>query len=123
MDEIESASATREHPTVRAIPVSRAPRTKSGRNDTGRSAAPREASMPRILVIDDKADKRLELTSALRGAGFDARAVCSADAPLEVSGSEFDVAIVDLMLHGTNRFELARQLKTTRPPLRLALPS
>ena len=79
-------------------------------------------TMPKLLVIDDEERKRSELTSALRIAGFEVAGVGSADAAHEAAEG-FDLAIIDLMLHGTNGFELARRLRTLNPDVRVVLTS
>ena len=123
MDDGESAGVATERPTERNDARSRPTIRAVPRELAHTKAGPRESSMPRILVVDDEVDKRLTLAVALRSAGFDAHAVSSAEATLEAAGSTFDVAIVDLMLHGTNGFELARRLKNASPAVRVVLTS
>ncbi len=79
--------------------------------------------MPRVLVVDDEESKRDELTVALRHAGFDSEGVCSARATEDDASRGFDLAIIDLMLHRTNGFELARRLRMTNPDVRVVLTS
>jgi len=78
---------------------------------------------PRVLVIDDEDVKRAELSSALAVAGFDTHGATSAEASDEMAQGEFDVAIIDLMLHGTNGFDLARRMRTANPATRVVLTS
>jgi DNA-binding response OmpR family regulator len=79
--------------------------------------------MPKVLVVDDEETKRGELEGALRHAGFETRGVSSHDAAQEASESRFDLAIIDLMLHGTNGFELARRMRSVSPAVRVVLTS
>ncbi len=79
--------------------------------------------MARVLVVDDQADKRTALAAALVGEGFDAIPVTSADAALAARDGPACLAIVDLMLHGTNGFELARLLREQAPSLGVILTS
>jgi DNA-binding response OmpR family regulator len=79
--------------------------------------------MPRVLVVDDHCEKREDLARTLRLAGFDTRTTDSACAVDEVTASGADLAIVDLMLHGTNGFELARRMRATAPSVRVVLTS
>jgi len=98
----------------------------SVRATSDRTPLPQDASvmpMPRVLIVDDEEAKRLQLSSALRVAGFEAHGVSSAEAAYELARGEFQVAIVDLMLHGTNGFELARRVRATNPAVRVVLTS
>ncbi|GAC1523909.1 MAG: hypothetical protein NVS3B10_23570 [Polyangiales bacterium] len=79
--------------------------------------------MAKVLVVDDEEWKRTELTTALRLVGFDTHGTCSADAAHRVEHASFDVAIIDLMLHGTNGFELARRMRDANPAVRVVLTS
>jgi two-component system OmpR family response regulator len=79
--------------------------------------------MPRVLVVDDHSEKREDLARTLRLAGFDTRVADSAGAIDEASAAGVDLAIVDLMLHGTNGFELARRMRTDAPSVRVVLTS
>ena len=56
--------------------------------------------------------------------GFTVTTTLDADSALsEINGSEFDIAIVDLMLPGVNGIELARQLRNRQPSTRVLLTS
>ncbi|MGZ3417250.1 MAG: response regulator transcription factor [Polyangiales bacterium] len=79
--------------------------------------------MARVLIVDDEENKRSTLAAALAVEGFEAIGVASADAAVRANDSQAEVAIVDLMLHGTNGFELARQLRSRAPGLRVILTS
>ena len=79
--------------------------------------------MPRVLVVDDEEPKRTELTCALSLAGFETRGLCSTEAASEMASEGCDLAIIDLMLHGTNGFELARVLRGQNPRVRIVLTS
>ena len=79
--------------------------------------------MAKVLVVDDEESKRSQLTVALRLAGFEAQGVGSAEASHHVGHAGCDVAIVDLMLHGTNGFELARRMRSANPAVRVVLTS
>lgn len=86
------------------------------------ASAPSE-SMPKVLIVDDEEIKRGALVTALRRAGFDAHGVSSGEAAREIAQGAFEVAIVDLMLHGTNGFDLARRVRATSPSVRVVLTS
>jgi len=79
--------------------------------------------MPRVMVVDDESEKRAALCAALAAEGFDAIAVGSADAARAADESAPQLAIVDLMLHGTNGFELARRLRKAAPEVGVILTS
>ena len=80
-------------------------------------------AVPKVLVIDDEESKRTRLSSALTVAGFDTHGASSADAAYAMAHGEFDVAIIDLMLHGTNGFDLARRVRSANPAVRVVLTS
>ena len=80
-------------------------------------------AVPKVIVIDDEETKRAQLSSALTVAGFETHAASSADAPHAVAHGDFDVAIIDLMLHGTNGFDLARRMRSANPAVRVVLTS
>lgn len=77
----------------------------------------------RVLVVDDQADKRAALAAALSGEGFEVECVCSAEAAQVACERAPQIAIVDLMLHGTNGFELARRLRASAPTVGVVLTS
>jgi len=77
--------------------------------------------MVQVLVVDDQEDKRTALSSALALRGFEVEGVGSAEASDRVRDSQPPIAIVDLMLHGTTGFELARRLREDAPSTRVIL--
>lgn len=79
--------------------------------------------MPRVIVVDDQVEKRTALVAALMGVGFDAIAVTSCEAAAAARDGGAQLAIIDLMLHGTNGFELARQLRDGSPDVGVILTS
>lgn len=79
--------------------------------------------MPRVMVVDDQTEKRAALCAALADEGFDAIAASSDDAARTAHEAGPELAIVDLMLHGTNGFELARQLRSVAPEVGVILTS
>lgn len=79
--------------------------------------------MPRVMVVDDQTEKRAALCAALVGEGFDAIAAGSDDAARTAHEAAPQLAIVDLMLHGTNGFELARRLRSVAPEVGVILTS
>lgn len=78
--------------------------------------------MARVLIVDDHTPESTVLESALRVEGYDVVRCSSADeAQDHLAGSDFELAIVELMLHGRNGLELARELKHRHPLLKLVL--
>ncbi len=72
--------------------------------------------MPRILVIDDQADVRAMISIVLRIHQFEIVEAASAEVGLRVfEGSEFDLAIVDIFLQGTNGLDVIRQMRERAP--------
>lgn len=79
---------------------------------------------PRILVVDDQASQARATATGLRGEGFEVETVSNADGALAaLSSGPFDLAIVDLMMPGTNGLQLARLVREQHPHLRVVLTS
>ena len=76
--------------------------------------------MSRILVIDDQADVRAMIAIVLRVHHFEIVEADSAAAGLKAfENSNFDVAIVDIFLKGTNGFDLIKMMRERSPNLRI----
>ena len=74
--------------------------------------------MPRILVVDDDATIRESIRIALASAGIDAIAVDCGERALEaLRGTEFDCAIIDLMMPGMGGLETIQTLRENAPGL------
>src|SRR4030095_5924136 len=77
-----------------------------------------EASMPRVLVVDDQADVRTIISIVLRIHHYDIVEADSAASALKLfEDVSFDLAIVDIFLHGTNGSDLITALRTRMPGL------
>jgi DNA-binding response OmpR family regulator len=82
------------------------------------------ARLPRLLVVDDDANHSRVTAIGLRIDGFEVEIAQSAYTALEVMASQsFDVAVIDLMLPGTNGIQLARLLRERHPSTRIVLTS
>jgi DNA-binding response OmpR family regulator len=80
--------------------------------------------MPRVLVVDDEENQVRVLAIGLRLEGFEVLTARSADTAFDVLSREaVDLAIVDLMMPGTNGLELARQVQRHYPKVRVVLTS
>lgn len=78
----------------------------------------------RILIVDDQETQRKSLAIALRLDGFEVSCAASAtDALASLSDKEYDLALVDLMMPGINGLDLARQLRTLFPRVKVVLTS
>ncbi len=77
----------------------------------------------RVLVVDDEDVKRATLAAALFEQGFEVVCASSAEAARAARDRAPQLAIVDLMLHGTNGFELARALRSSAPAVGVVLTS
>jgi len=76
--------------------------------------------MSRILVIDDQAEVRAMIAIVLRVHHFEIVEADSAAAGLKAfENSNFDVAIVDIFLKGTNGFDLIKMMRERSPNLRI----
>jgi DNA-binding response OmpR family regulator len=83
-----------------------------------------EPAMTRILVVDDEANHVRVLSIGLRLDGFDVLAAEDAVSALSVlRDTPVDLAIIDLMMPGTNGIQLARHLRDRHPDVRVVLTS
>src|SRR4029453_5465568 len=74
--------------------------------------------MPRVLVVDDQADVRPIISILLRIHHYDIVEADSAASALKLfEDASFDLAIVDIFLHGTNGSDLITALRTRMPGL------
>jgi DNA-binding response OmpR family regulator len=80
--------------------------------------------LPRLLLVDDEPNQTRVLAIGLRIEGFDVETACDAGGALALLATQrFDLAIVDLMMPGTNGMQLARMLRDRHPSLRVLLTS
>ncbi|HEX8790425.1 MAG TPA: response regulator [Polyangiaceae bacterium] len=78
----------------------------------------------RILVVDDEANHARVMSIGLRIEGFEVETAQDAEGAMKQLGAaEFDVAIVDLMMPGTNGIQLARMVRERYPQTRVVLTS
>jgi DNA-binding response OmpR family regulator len=74
--------------------------------------------MSRILVIDDQSDVRAMISIVLRINHFEIVEAANAAAGLKAfEDSDFDLAIVDIFLQGTNGFDIIRTMRERVPNL------
>jgi DNA-binding NtrC family response regulator len=91
---------------------------------SGRDAAVCEAAVARVLIVDDEDNQVRALTIGLRLEGFEVGIARDAESALQVLKIEpADVAILDLMMPGTNGMELARKVRDLYPGVRVVLTS
>ena len=85
----------------------------------------REAeTLPRLLVVDEQPNQARIMAIGLRVEGFDVEtAGTSAEALERLAAQSFDLALVDLMLPGTNGIQLARLARERHPGTRVVLMS
>ena len=80
--------------------------------------------MPRVIVVDDAEDHACVMAIGLRFEGFEVETALDAEGALRAMASvAFDVAMVDLMMPGTNGIELARMIREQFPRTRVVLMS
>jgi DNA-binding response OmpR family regulator len=80
--------------------------------------------MQTILLVDAPEGDATLLASALRIEGYEVQiATSAAEARIALAQTPAVLAIVDLMLRGTHGLELARELKSTHPGMRVLLTS
>jgi len=82
------------------------------------------SAAPRILVVDDAANHARVTAIGLRIEGFDVETAADADGALGLlAANPFDLAVVDLMMPGTNGIQLARLMRERHPATRVVLTS
>jgi DNA-binding response OmpR family regulator len=82
------------------------------------------ARLPRLLVVDDDPNHARVTAIGLRIEGFEVELAQNAPEALELMAREpFEVAVVDLMLPGTNGIQLARLVRERHPGTRIVLTS
>ena len=80
--------------------------------------------MPRLLVVDDESSHARVTSIGLRIEGFEVEVAANADGALTMlDAQEFDAAVIDLMLPGTNGIQLARLIRDRHPRTRIVLTS
>jgi DNA-binding response OmpR family regulator len=80
--------------------------------------------LPRVLVVDEQANQARIMAIGLRVEGFDVETADSSSEALErLAAQPFDLALVDLMLPGTNGIQLARLARERHPGTRVVLMS
>jgi DNA-binding response OmpR family regulator len=79
---------------------------------------------PRVLVVDDEANHARVMSIGLRIEGFEVETAEDAEGAMKhLDAGAFDVAIVDLMMPGTNGIQLARMVRERFPQTRVVLTS
>jgi DNA-binding response OmpR family regulator len=82
------------------------------------------SALPKVIVVDDTEDHACVMAIGLRFEGFEVETASGAEEALHVmAGGVFDVAMVDLMMPGTNGIELARMIREQSPHTRVILMS
>src|SRR5438270_14016188 len=79
---------------------------------------------PRVLVVDDEPNHARVMAIGLRVEGFEVETALDADGAMGLLATEpFALAIVDLMMPGTNGIQLARLVRERHPETRVVLMS
>lgn len=80
--------------------------------------------MQRVLIVDDEENQRKTLSIGLKLEGFEVVAAANSEEALRLlAANPVDVAVIDLMIPGTNGLELTRQIKRMYPSIRVFLSS
>jgi DNA-binding response OmpR family regulator len=82
--------------------------------------------VPRVLVVDDEENQRRTLSIGLKLEGFDVVVAGSSQEALQIlsaASPQVDLALIDLMMPGLNGLELARQMRSLYPNVRVVLSS
>ena len=79
---------------------------------------------PAVLIVDDDASLRTMLSLSLKRAGYATLSACSgAEALALLATRPIDCMVTDGRMDPMDGFELARQAKTLKPDLRIAMVS
>jgi DNA-binding response OmpR family regulator len=82
------------------------------------------AGIPRVLVVDDVANYARVTAIGLRIEGLDVEIAPDSEGALRaLEAQPFDVAMVDLMMPGTNGMQLCRLIREHHPDTRVVLTS
>jgi two-component system OmpR family response regulator len=82
------------------------------------------STLPKVIVVDEAADRACLMVAGLRVEGFDVETAPDARGALDLmTGETFEFAVVDMMLPGTNGIELARLMREQFPYTRVILMS
>ena len=82
------------------------------------------SALPKVIVVDDTEDHACVMATGLRFEGFEVETASNAENALRAKASgTFDVAMVDLMMPGTNGIALARMIREQSPHTRVVLMS
>lgn len=82
------------------------------------------AGVPRVLVVDDVANHARVTAIGLRIEGFEVEVASDSESALRMLAEQpFDVAMVDLMMPGTNGMQLCRLIRERQPATRVVLTS
>lgn len=82
------------------------------------------AAVPRVLVVDDVANHARVTAIGLRVEGFDVDVAPDSDTALRMlSEHPYELAMVDLMMPGTNGMQLCRMMRDQHPGTRVVLTS
>ena len=80
--------------------------------------------LPRVLIVEEQANQARVMAIGLRLEGFDVETAAGPTEALErLAAQPFDLAVVDLMLPGTNGIQLARIVRERHPATRVVLMS
>jgi len=83
-----------------------------------------EATVARVLVVDDEERQIRLVVSALEQRGLVAAGTRDAEAVMGLlAGEATDLVLVDLMMPGLNGIELARKIRDAHPAVRVVLTS
>ena len=89
-----------------------------------RSEPQKGRQLPRLLVVDEQANQARVMAIGLRIEGFEVETARDADSAMTaLAAAPFDMAIVDLMMPGTNGIQLARMVRERHATTRVVLTS
>ena len=78
--------------------------------------------MKKILIVDDDAELRANLSEILRGAGYYTDEAASGKEAIEkITSKDFDIALLDLMMPKMSGIDVLKEIKKIKPKIRVIM--
>lgn len=78
--------------------------------------------MKKVLIVDDDAELRSNLSEILKGAGYHiAEAPSGKEAVEEITSKDFDIVLLDLMMPKMSGIDVLKEIKKIKPKIRVIM--